>query len=732
MAQQPTTHAIPAAPEQQGPAGRRPGGTRVRADIQGLRAIAVVLVLIYHLTPGSLPGGYVGVDVFFVISGFLITSHILRELEKSGTVDLPRFWARRARRLLPAALLVLVVTLFAVWILAPSGFVPAFLAQIAASAVYVQNWMLSAQSVDYMAGAGQASPVQHYWTLSVEEQFYIVWPVIAVIAAVIASRWIRRRVAAVFGVVIAGIIGASLATSILMTVFDPERAYFDSFARAWEFAAGGLFAVVAASPKNPFSRLDVRARSVLAWLGLAGILLSALWFTDRSPFPGWIALLPVIGTLLVIIGDEPEGRVSPQRVLDTRPMQWLGDISYGMYLWHFPLIVLVPFVLDRGISIVDGVAITVATLLLAWGSKVLVEDPFRTGAPRAWGNGRTLLVTAAAMTAVLALSSVGIGDAEDRVAEEQAQISAQLVRGGECLGPNSQRPDSECVPAEDAPPIPEPALTENPPEACLSTIEGDDLVVCEYGESSDKSQRTLALVGDSHAEQWLMALDRVAQREHWRLIVMSKASCPFTAAERDYVSVNDATNAELRADCREWNARALQQLADEGNVDTIVTSAKATNRFVPEEDEAWQERAATAYVERWRELPASVQHVVAIRDTPQLPADVMTCVMEHAAEAPRHCGIAEDDAFAEDPLVDAAEGGVSTEDASPAISLIDLSEYFIVDGEVPPVIGGVLAFRDDHHLSWAYSELLADPLHEELVTALEEEQRPNVDAAGVD
>ena len=731
MVMTPTTDAIPAAPEQPGPAGRRPGGTRVRADIQGLRAIAVVLVLIYHLSPVSLPGGYIGVDVFFVISGFLITSHILRELEKTGTVDLPRFWARRARRLLPAALLVLVVTLFAVWIFAPSGFVPAFLAQIAASAVYVQNWMLSSQSVDYMANSSQASPVQHYWTLSVEEQFYIVWPVVAVIAALIASKWVRRNVAVVFGVVIGVILVASLVTSVLMTGSNPSRAYFDSFARAWEFAAGGLLAVIVASSRNPLAYLGARMRVILTWLGLAGILASALWFTDRTPFPGWVALLPVLGTLLVIIGDEAGGRASPQQWLSTRPMQWLGDISYGMYLWHFPLIVLVPFLLGRGITFIDGVAITVATLVLAWASKVLIEDPFRTGAPRTWRNGRTLIVTSAAMAAVLAMSMVGIGDAEERVAEERAHISAQLLRGGECLGPMSQRPDSDCIPHAKAPPIPEPALVDGAPKACLGALEGAELLVCEYGAAKADAKRTIALVGDSHAEQWLMALERITQQEQWRLIIMSKASCPFTAAERDYRSVSEAVNESFRTDCAEWNRRALTQLEEDGTVDTIVTSAKSTNRFIAEDSQAWREEAAASYVERWKELPPSVEHVIAIRDTPQLSTDVISCVSDHSESAPEECAEPLEDAFFADPLAEAAADVAESASTgshetpvrshSPETTLIDLTEYFVVDDEVPPVIGGVLAFRDDHHLSWAYSELLADPLREELHAALAQE-----------
>jgi peptidoglycan/LPS O-acetylase OafA/YrhL len=682
----------------------------------------VALVFIYHLSPQSLSGGYIGVDVFFVISGFLITGQLLREAEASGRIDLPRFWARRARRLLPAALLVLTVTLLAVWLFAPRGFLPSFLVQVAASAAYVQNWVLAGQSVDYMAAEAQVSPVQHYWSLSVEEQFYILWPLLAVLAAVLTARVAVRAAArhgtspgfrTVFALLVGGIAVASLALSVVTTATDPSRAYFVTTTRAWEFAAGGLLACLAASPTRPLDRLDPRLRALAAWIGLAGIAAAAILYTDTTPFPGYTALLPVLATALVIAAQEPETAWSPRAFLAMRPMQWLGDVSYGVYLWHFPLIVLLPFALGRSLGLAGAAVVIAATLLLAWGSKVLVEDPFRTGFSRTWPNGRAIAITSAGMAAMLLFSLAGVQAADRAVEAERARIAAALQDPDPCLGATALEPGSGCEATPEQLPIPEPALADKAPERCLDDQEGSEPTLCEYGSDRPDAARTVALVGDSHAEQWLLPLDRVARQQNWRLVVMAKASCPFTAAERDFVTSPEAENEKLRADCSEWNDRVLEQLASDPSIDTVITSAKSTNRVVPRDGRSWRKTAALAYEEQWDELPASVEQVIAIRDTPQLPKDVLQCVTEQGERAAQECAVTAAEAIPEDPLAEAAGAAEQAE-------LVDLSGYFVVEDAVPPVIGGVLAFRDSHHLSWAYAEMLADPLGEQVREALGE------------
>ena len=716
--------------------GKRTGGG-VRRDIQGLRAIAVALVLVYHLSPAALPGGYVGVDVFFVISGFLITGQLLREAEGSGRIDLPRFWARRARRLLPAALVVLAVTLVAVWVLSPRGFLPSFLVQVAASAGYAQNWVLAGQSVDYMASEAQASPVQHYWSLSVEEQFYIVWPLVAALAALIAAKLASRasqRTATssgtafrtLFAVSVALIAAVSLALSIGMTATDPARAYFVTTTRAWEFAAGGLLAWLASAPSAPLERMPAPLRAAMAWIGLTGIAAAAFLYTDATPFPGWAAALPVVATALVIAASEPSFAsarlrlAAPQPLLAARPMQWLGDASYGIYLWHFPLIVLAPFALGRGLDLGGALAVTVLTLLLAAASKRWIEDPFRTGVSRGWPNGRTLVLTTAAMAAVLGFALAGVHAADQQVAAERARVAAELRDPEPCMGATALEEGSGCEPLPERVPIPEPALADKSPERCLSETDEDGLLVCEYGADADEAVRTVALIGDSHAEQWLVPLREVAERQGWRLVVMARASCPFTSAERDFVSSPDAENERLSAACGDWNDEVRDRIEQDPEIDTVITSAKSGTRFIPAPGEQEHETARKGYERSWTELPDSVERVIAIRDTPQLSDDVLQCVTQEGALAAEKCAVPKSTGMGADPLADAADATGSTDGKADRTALVDMSDYFVVGSETPPVIGGVLAFRDSHHLSWAYAEMLADPLAERIKAALGE------------
>src|SRR3954447_11272523 len=258
---------------------------RLRPEIQSLRGIAVALVVVNHFWTSALPGGFTGVDVFFVISGFLITSHLAGELESSRRISLVTFWARRARRILPAALTVLLLCAFATLAFVPETSWPRFLDEIRASAAYVENWQLAASAVDYFKATDPPSPVQHYWSLSVEEQFYLVWPILLSAAAIMAPRGKQRRAAAW---TIGAAVAASLAYSVWRTAHDPSAAYFVTPTRAWELGAGGLLALA------PASGLRWPAwRSAVSWLGLAAMAITAALYRSGTPFPGIAAVLPV-------------------------------------------------------------------------------------------------------------------------------------------------------------------------------------------------------------------------------------------------------------------------------------------------------------------------------------------------------------------------------------------------------------------------------------------------------
>ncbi|MCU1478193.1 MAG: acyltransferase [Subtercola sp.] len=345
--------------------------------VQGLRAIAVLLVVIYHFEPGRLTGGYIGVDVFFVISGFLITQQLSRELERTDRIKLPSFWAKRVRRLLPAALLVLLFSLVATFVIMPLSAITENLKEILASTFYVENWALAANSVDYLAASNDASLVQHYWSLSLEEQFYVVWPILLLGASFFGVKRLATKYgdrgrwnAMIALVAVATVI--SFVLSVVATNNDPASAYFVTYTRVWEFGVGALIALI---PRlRPTRAWFVNA---LGYAGVLAILIAGFTYDRNTPFPGYAALVPVLGTAAVIVSHRSERRFDIGRVLSMRVPRFFGDISYSLYLWHWPLIVIAPFIPGWGLSIYNRVALFVVAVVLAWLTKKFVEDPTR-------------------------------------------------------------------------------------------------------------------------------------------------------------------------------------------------------------------------------------------------------------------------------------------------------------------------------------------------------------------
>ena len=353
------------------PTTARPQPKHFQPHIQGLRAIAVLLVVVYHFYPGRLSGGYIGVDIFFVISGFLITGQLARELQRTGRIALPGFWAKRARRLLPASIVVLLFSTLATLFLLPLSGLVASLREILASTFYVENWALAAGSVNYLASSDE-SLVQHYWSLSLEEQFYVIWPLLLLGATWLGARFAaERRWAFLVGVVVA-VSALSLLSSVLYTASNPSEAYFATFTRMWEFGVGALVALL---PR--FRPRGALATNVVGYTGLAVILACGYFYDRTTPFPGWLALIPVLGTAAVLMADQRERRLDVGSVLSTRPAQFVGDISYSLYLWHWPLIVIAPFIPGWGLGTINRIVLFIACFVLGWLTKKFVEDPTR-------------------------------------------------------------------------------------------------------------------------------------------------------------------------------------------------------------------------------------------------------------------------------------------------------------------------------------------------------------------
>lgn len=666
----------------------------IRPEIQALRAVAVAAVVLYHLWPLRLPGGFVGVDMFFAVSGFLITAHLLREVETRGSVRITTFWARRARRLLPASLVVLVATSVAVLLVVPRALWQQFFRAIGASVLYVENWLLAGDSVDYLAAENAPTPVQHFWSLGVEEQFYLLWPVLIAVGALVAARSRKWTPSQVVGSVIGLIFVASLVASVLTTSTAPSLAYFGTHIRAWEFAAGGLVALLGSRPL--FSN-DV-VRTWTSWTGWVLVVVAVTTFDGSIAFPGATALVPVVGTLMVVAGGTPGLWWSPTRIVSLRPVQRLGDVSYSFYLWHWPVIVLVPFATGRDLTTVDKSLILVATLGLAALTKKVVEDRVRSlPALTARRPRRTFLAVGASMALAMLLPVAGTIYTADSREQSVAAVDRALASGERCFGAGALV-ESGCTVDPGAALLPDPAsLYEDTGGAfsCYRPQDDPELnTSCSFG-STDPDATRVALVGDSHAAMLIPGLRDRAAEMGWRLDVLVGNDGSW----RDPASAAPGS-------AQEAYLTALDDHLAEGDYDIVLTTA----RHDPARRAAVSEEIRDSYVEVWNAALRRGTQVVAIQDNPLISQADLDCVVSpQPGVDPTSCAAPASAASdAGDDIVHAAR--------DEGVPVVDLRDHFCTADSCPVVIGGVIVYRDLHHITATFSKTLGPYL----VAALED------------
>jgi peptidoglycan/LPS O-acetylase OafA/YrhL len=697
--------------------------TRFRVDVQGLRALAVLLVLVYHAGLPFLPGGFVGVDIFFVISGFLITSQLIRGIREHGRVDLVDFYGRRARRILPAALLALVGTVSLTLAILPRSRWDAIATEATGSVFFVVNWIFGQSSTDYLRQDEAASPLQHYWSLAVEEQFYLLWPLMLILVLFLARRLHARQDRHGGGPARPGpgaslavlqrrlIVGAALVLFVLsllhsmhLTTADPGIAYFATTTRIHELAVGVLLALFATQLANLPHSLAV----LLGWLGLAAMIGAGVGFSGATWFPGASALVPTLGAAAVIVsGLGGRDRSGANAVLSVRPLTWIGDISYSLYLWHWPLIVMATYLFD-GLPWHVGVLTAALSVLPAWASYRWVEKPFQRWSyvKPAW---KAIQVGLAASLVVI-VGTVSLGVYSSRPAAEatgweqptyqkalqRAQSDEQAARvGGELL----QRDAAA-------------ALAQGPPDGLLpgvQDVEDDKAEVygreCVQGRTDaeplactfgpDDADFRVALIGDSHAAHWLPAVNRLAAENGWQVQAFLKTSCPMTTGR---VMMEDAVFRE----CAQWNAAVSEEVGS-GGFDLVLTSS--SHYEAPE-----GESVADGFADAWSRYGEEGLRVGVIIDPP-LPGRAVNECIETAPET-----YVEECAFeaAESPRSGSADQEQALEATSSATP-VDLTAGICPGGTCPPVIGNVIVWRDSNHLTATYAASMAPWLGEVLI-----------------
>lgn len=680
----------------------------MRMDIQGLRALAVSLVVIFHLFPKAITGGFIGVDIFFVISGYLITGHLLREVERTGTVKLSEFWARRIRRLLPAAFLVLIASAIAALLFLPDTLIQQNLKEMGLAAFYVLNWGLAASSVDYLASDNEPSMAQHFWSLSVEEQFYIFWPILVVVALWATAKMTRVSKRQILGFVLSIVIVASLVHSIVQTQESQSSAYFITTTRAWEFALGGLAALVPVY--STFSARINGSRyihTVLSWISILAIIWAAFTFDAKTAFPGSIALIPVLATAVLLWIGDSESTWAPQFFSKAGWVQYLGDISYSVYLWHWPPIVLWAALYDKPLTPKAVIVIVGCTLLAASLTYKYVEQPLRSGPGILKKRVPTygfMLAGMAAVATVTFLPSTLIQQQNDR--DYQAIVQAREDVDG-CFGAFAIT--NGCANPHQVTDLVNPGITAEDhysrvgvmtdPEYCTKDTVATQLESECILNSVSPSAPKIVLFGDSHAAQYLSALQKVGQQQQWNVESKIRNGCSGfrTAGEDD-------KKAQTR--CLEWGDNAFQELLADDSIDIVLVA----NRSITYKAENHEELAS----QRLKALEAQGKKIVFVRTTTGTKANWSKSKF-HGPQAPECVEGSKklDNPCAwTPPEIDDWLMDLAKEMDAP---VVDPREVLCDDdGKCSVVIGETIVYSDEDHMAHSFTMTLVPWLAEKL------------------
>ena len=604
-------------------------------EIQGLRALAATLVLIFHAK--LISGGFIGVDIFYVISGFLITGLLLKELQTSGRISLKAFYLRRSKRLLPASFLVLFVTALFAWLVLPPVARGSIGRDLIATTLYISNYLFAWWENDYQNLNATPSPFIHYWSLAVEEQFYIFWPLFLIALAKLKSA---RKFIIGFSLVTV----STFALGVWLTVVAPIWAFYSLPTRAWELSVGALIALVPALRKKS---------KHLAIMGIIALVISAIWFNETTAFPGLYALLPVLGTaaLLSSIGAWPQ----PLKWLATNRISvWLGKISYPLYLWHWPVLVLPIALFARELYLWERVTALLVTVILADLTTRFVEEPIRL---KEFSARRVVLSTVVAMTlAVL----VGFGITK-------STTSSILIDGKQVtLASIEARPS----PYDDG---------------CHLNYHQSISPLCEFGDLN--STKTVILYGDSHAVQWFPALQKLAEEKGFKLITLTKSACPSIDVVRESVGAFKMSN------CTAWRENAIKRISA-AKPDLIILSS--FEHFIPAGDPGtvkqwWAEGSDRTY----QILKPLTSKLIYVLDTPLPDRNIPNCLASTSADkciAGSKIGLPQ---VADFEIINPAE--------------------WLCDGQCKAIVRGNVAYRDASHISVATSLELSDSLWQALL-----------------
>jgi len=612
-------------------------------EIQGLRALAALLVVLYHAD--FIPGGFIGVDIFYVISGYLITGLILREIQSSGGLNLKNFYQRRIKRLLPASVLVLIITAFISYLILPPIQRAELGRNVLAVGLLVSNYAFAIWETDYQNLGANPSALIHYWSLAVEEQFYLIWPIFILLISRLGLRKIKWAIFSVFTI--------SLFFSVWQTQSSSILAFYSLHTRAWELAAGALILFI---PKTIKAFLD-KNQKILALVGLGLITYATIIFNSQTPFPGTLALLPVVGTFLLITTITSWPKLIKQ-ASNNKTTQWLGTISYSLYLWHWPALLLPSIYLERTLLASEKILCVIITIILAHLTYKFVEQPIRYAKLEA----KVVYKTLASSVAVITLISVGI------IATNTTKFYVKEINQTFDLVEITAQPK---------------VYTDGCHVGWGETSSND----CVYGDLT--SNKTIILFGDSHAAQWFEPLNSIATRDGYKLISLTKSACP--AFELPRISKGSFKKEE----CTTWQENSINRIKELKPEFVIISTFSHYNLY--DKNNQKENYYVGGQKDLFNKLSNYSQNLIYLSDTPKPEKDIPNCLSNNSLSSCNEIKRSSNKVY---------EGYLK----------IDPYQWFCKDG-CEAINSDYVVYRDASHISIAAAIAATGELRDSLVKA---------------
>lgn len=646
---------------------------KFRPEIEGLRAVAALLVAVYHIWMMRVSGG---VDVFFVVSGFLITTSLLSRYARDGYINFFNFIFGLLKRLLPNALLVLTVVLIASYFIMPEYRHAGIIKEIFASIFYFENWQLAVSGTDYLNQGSEKSPVQHFWAMSIQGQFYVIWFLIVSLAIIIHKKFKVDFKKSFVGILLTIII-LSFIYSVYLTAVNQPLAYFDTKTRVWEFGIGGLLLIIIYKIKLPGF-----ISTVIGWIGLLILLGTGLMLDVEKSFPGYIALLPVIAAVFILVAGENSSKLGVEKFLGSKLMVWIGGLSYGLYLWHWPLLSFYYVIFDTtDVSILHGMLIILISLILSYLGNNFLETPINKLIGKNNFTFRKFIPIAIQLGVVLTLLGAWYG-----AGELQSSNQEKLLGNSDYPGALSE--DISFSP-EGSKPIPslETAKEDTPSpyaDGCQLSPGESEVKVCEY-VNTDDYEHTVALVGGSKSTHWLPSLQNLG--DNYRILNVTKSGCRFSLDNSEGIA----------DDCYEWNTKVVDELAEyEPNL--VITLADIADREY--------EEVPKGFLKQFERLNDYNIPILAIRDTPYFEKDVVECLSQ--ANEPGECSIEKSKTLA--PI----SAWEKLSNPPKNVTYVDYTDYLCDGTTCPPIVGNVLAYRDKNHMTETFNKTFAPIIRKDI------------------